>query len=1640
MSTTIDQRVVEMQFNNKQFESNVKTSISTLDKLKQSLNLTGASKGLENVGTAAKNVNMSGLSSAVETVRMKFSALEVMAVTALANITNSAINAGKRFVSALTTEPISEGFSEYELKMGSIQTIMASTGESLETVNKYLNELNVYADKTIYSFADMTSNIGKFTNAGVSLKDAVAAIQGISNVAAVSGANTNEASRAMYNFAQALSAGYVKLIDWKSIENANMATVEFKNQLIETAVAAGTVTKTADGMYKTLKGNVFNATMNFNDVLQDQWMTTEVLVETLGKYADETTDIGKKAFAAAQDIKTISQLFDTLKEAAGSGWAQTWEIIIGDFEEAKTLLTKVGGVIGGFIDRTSDARNELLRFWKENGGRDDLIEALKNSFEALGKIIKPIQEAFRYIFPPTTGKQLVALTNGLKKFTEKLKIGDETSDKIRRTFAGLFAVLDMVKDAFLFVFKVAGKVFGLFGGPTAGGILELTARFGDFLVKLRDTAKEGDIFGKAFEKIKTIFTTVADKIKDAIDRIGLAFEGFKSIDLGPLRIFSEDVETQFKPFTFIGEVISTTFEIIKDVLTKAAPYFEAFKESVSGTFEKLGFESFADVLQSLVDGGAMVLLITLINGIKTALEALLDSGVVKKVDGFVDSTKNILDEVGDSLQAFQNKLKSEALLNIAMAIGVLAAALWVLSNIPEEKLMTALQGISILFIEIGALMSAVSKMNPGAGAVKMMAMSSQMKAMALAILILSVALKSLAELEWEEMMRGVSGVAALSLILVKTSEALGKASGKMVSGGMGLIFFATGLLILVQSVKQLSSLSWKELAKGLGGVGGLLLELAMFTKLMGDGKGMMKIGFALIPLATGLLILSQSVKSLAGLSWEELLKGLGGVGGLLLELAMFTKLMGDGKGMMKIGLAMVPLAVGMFILAQAVKQLSGLSWGEMLKGLTGIAGILVILAGVSKIVSPGNLLAMGVALVGVGVALNLIAASMLIIGSMSWEDMIKSMVGLGGALLILAGAMALMSGGLAGAVALTAMALALALLVPSLVVLGMMDLNNIGRMLLALAGVFAVFAIAGLALGPLTPVLLSLAGAIALLGVGVLALGAGLTLATAAMAAFVAGGAAFSIALVSLIKNLIKLIPFAVEQLGKALVVLLDSLILAMPLIFKTLGLFLEGLIKLIIEYTPPIMKAVGVILSELIKLLLEYVPKIAELVVTLLINILNLLAEHVDDIVVAALNLIVGFVDGLIEGIPKVVEAIVRLLDVLVEEIGEFIPELIEMGFDLMIKFMDSMAEKLEEKIPELIDSAKLMIEKVVDGIVYALETGIPWIKEQITKVAKAMWTAFKEFFGINSPSKLFYDGAEFIISGLVDGLLNGIESVKNAIKNVAESIWSKFKEFFGINSPSTLMMDGAGFIISGLVDGLGNGILNVGNKALEVGSEIFSKIKDGIGDISEVAGNVVDGLSTGIQNGVSKIGDAAKKLGSSIVGGLKSVLNINSPSKVAEDIAEFTGEGLIIGLNNMSLATEKAAEGLGDSAIDGMTKSLTKIGDCIDEDMDLTPTIRPVVDMSEVDKNLSDTFSQQRFLDVSSTLSKASSMASDIKSRMDAKADADGSIINEGNTNSVVINQYNTVRSNDDIDKINSGLTRLINKNSRAKGVIPL
>lgn len=456
MSTTIDQQVVEMRFDNQHFEKNVKTSMSTLDRLKQSLNLTGASKGLENINAAAKNNNMGVLGQSVEAVRVKFSALQIMGITALQNITNSAINAGKRIASALTIDPVKSGFQEYETQINSIQTILANTqskGTTLDDVNNALDTLNKYADKTIYNFTEMTRNIGTFTAAGIDLETSVTAIQGIANLAAVSGSTSQQASTAMYQLSQALAAGTVKLMDWNSVVNAGMGGQVFQDALKETARAHGVA---IDQMIKD-QGS-------FRETLSQGWITSEVLTETLQKftltteglteeqikanremlkakgYNDDQIDsifqLGETATNAATKVKTFTQLWDTLKEAAQSGWTQTWELIVGDFDEAKSMLTSISDYVGGIIGKFSDRRNNIL-----SGALTSKWDQLADKIKDAGYTTEQFEGKLKSVLK----KSGVSVDDLVKKYgslTEAIKAGKVPVDAIREALKNLIGVGD----------------------------------------------------------------------------------------------------------------------------------------------------------------------------------------------------------------------------------------------------------------------------------------------------------------------------------------------------------------------------------------------------------------------------------------------------------------------------------------------------------------------------------------------------------------------------------------------------------------------------------------------------------------------------------------------------------------------------------------------------------------------------------------------------------------------------------------------------------------------------------------------------------------------------------------------------------------------------------------------------------------------------------------------------------------------------------------------------------------------------------------------------------------------------------------------------------------------------------------------
>lgn len=1261
MSTTVDERVVEMRFDNKQFEQNIQTSLSSLDKLKKSLNLEGAAKGLETVNDAANKCsgNMSPLSNAVETVRVRFSALEVMAITALQNITNSALAAGKNLVSAFTIDPIKTGFEEYETQINAVQTILANTsskGTTLDQVNNALDELNHYADMTIYNFTEMTRNIGTFTAAGVDLDTSVAAIKGIANLAAVSGSNSQQASTAMYQLSQALAAGTVKLQDWNSVVNAGMGGQVFQDALKETAKVHGIA---IDEMIKD-EGS-------FRETLSKGWLTSDILTETLAKFTGDLNEdqlrtmgytddqiksimeMGKTANDAATKVKTFTQLFDTLKEAAQSGWTQSWEIIVGDFEEAKELLTEVSDTFSAVINASADARNKMLQDWKDLGGRTMMIEAVKNVFEGLVSVAKPVREAFNEIFPPMTGKQLAEITERIRDLTAKFKMGEESSKNLKNTFKGVFAVLDIVGQAFKAVAGGVGELIGLFL-PAGNGVLSLTGSFGEYLVKLDETVKKTDIFGKAV-------STVVDIVKTAITFVKTAGEKVKEFgkaagekfDFPGFELFHSFLERVHDRMTQIGDGagkmksgVIVAFEMMGEALEKCKflKVMEALWTAVKviaggiadavgtmmGTLaEKLGnadFSGVLDILNSIAVGGIAVSISKFLKSVTEPLEGL--NGVLEGVTG-------ILDGVRGCFEAYQTNLKAGTLLKIGAAIALLAGSIVAISLIDSDKLSASLGAITVLFANLLGAMAIFNKISSDTG--KVSKACTAMIAMSVAVSILAGALKKVSDLDCGELARGLIGIAGLTTIVVASSKAMASGQKQVMKGATSLIIFGAAIKILASACKDLSKLQWDELGRGLTGVGVLFGEIAVFLRVAKFNGKMISTATGIVILAAAMKVLASACKDFGQMEWSEIGKGLAGIGGLLAELAVFTNLAGNAKHVMSTGVALTAIGAAMKILASAVKDFAQLQWDELGRGLTAMGGALAEVA-IAVNLMPKNMIGIGTGLVIVGGALEIIANCMSKFGGMQWEEIGRGLTVMGGALAELAISLNFMKGTLGGSAALLVASAALTVLAPVLSTLGALSWEAIAKGLISIAGAFTIIGVAGAVLTPLVPTILALSGAFALIGVGVLTIGAGLLAAGTGLSALAIGFTALATAGAA-----------GATAIVAALTVIVTGIVSLIPAVLTKVGEGLIAICKVIAAGAPVIGEAVKSVILTLIDVFVSCVPQFADGALQLVVGVLAALATYTPQIVDLAFKFLIGILEGIASNLPSLIKAGIDVL-----------------------------------------------------------------------------------------------------------------------------------------------------------------------------------------------------------------------------------------------------------------------------------------------------------------------------------------------------------------------------------------------------------
>lgn len=1489
MSKEIDEKVVQMRFDNSNFESNVQTSLGTIGRLKQSLNFSNSSKSLENIGDAAKSVNMSPLSNAVETVKNKFSGLEVIAVTALANITNSAVNTGKRIISALTIDPIKDGLSEYELQIKSVQTIMGNTGKDVKTVNKALDELNDYADLTIYNFSDMTQNAGMFTAAGVGLEDTMIAIKGIGNWAAYAGASASDMSRATFQLGQALSSGVIRLQDWMSIEHtAGMAGEKYKEAFMETARQHGIAVD-----------DIVAANGSFRESLKDNWLTTDIFLETMQRFAND-----QSMTDAATKVKTFTDLMGTLKEALGTGWASSWRIIIGDFEEARDLWTSVSDTLTGFINKSADARNKVLNDWKDLGGRTNLIEGIKNAFEGVLSVVKPVKEAFSEVFDSISGSDLAKFTESFKNLTDKFKLSETTSNNLKRTFKGLFSIFNICKEAIVAIGKSLSPVIE-FIAKLVDSFLSVTAVIGDYITAFSDAIEQSGIFKDVIGGVLKLLEPVGKAVDKAGEFVKKFFNSIKTIDASDLTSIGKAISNAFEPVKGVGDFIDVVFEGIGKAVQSFGPGIsEVFSKLADALSNLFTFDSASSFMDLLISGS----IVKAIKSIKKVFDSVNDT--IESAGGITKSISGMFDTVGDTLKVWQESIKADKLIKIGKAIALLAGSLLVISLIDSDKLGSSLSAIGGLMTELMAGLAVLeliqNKIKTPAEGLKSLFSSGvlgNLIGLSVAILILSAAMKSLSELDWEEIGKGLVSIAGLCGILVGSAKLMSSSSKDLAKCGTNLIMFAAAIGILSLVVKSLGQIDTTSLIKGLVGVGVLCAELAAFLKTADfDKMGVLK-GTGLILLATSLVILTQAVEQLSGLSITELVKGLGSVAIMLGEIVAFTKLIGEPTHMISTATGMLIIGAAMNVLAIAVEKLGNLSWTEIGKGLLTMAGALLIIAGAVNIM-PNNLPIISLGLTVMSVALIGLAAALNMMGGMSWEGIAKSLVTLAGSLVILAVAMNAMTGALAGAAALLIVAGALRILAPVLVAFGNMSWGQIAAGLIMLAGAFTVIGVAGLLLTPLAPTLLILGAAITLIGVGCLAAGAGITAFAAGLASLIASLSTVGSSIQDFINTLIESIPLLIQKLGEGFVKFVEVIVQNGQVITDAFVTILTALVTAIGEVVPLIVDALLNILTQFVESIAEYSPRIVSAIAETLVSLIETIAEYTPQFVAAGVDLITGFIDGLSENIPRIADSATNLIITFMDTISTHVPEVVNAGMQMIIELINGMADAISSNTPQLVSAMQNLINAIIDAGV-AILTGsvstflskggeligglIDGIKSKVGDVVSAVGSIIsscKE--GLANIGSEFISIGSNIIDGLVSGIKSGISSVGTAISDLVSSAVGKAKKLLGIHSPSRVFAEIGMYSDKGLAKGLikySNVVTkaagNVANNMIDVMNNSISKISvDGLDsqptirpvfDMSSVeeGANAINSLfdkqqmvSLGIQNGgnINAISNAMK------------------------------------------------------------------------------------------------------------------------------------------------------------------------------------
>lgn len=1407
----IDDRVVSIEFDNDKFERRISDTIASLDKLAESIKFAEVQNGISNISDAANRFDISSMASGIDNISSKFSTLGAIGFSAIQNITSSVIDFVKNTTGDIL-EPIISGGKQRALNIEQAKFLFRGLGIDVEEGMKSAKEAVL---GTAFSLDEAAKAAAQFGASGISVgAEMTGALRGVAGTAALTGKSFSEMADI---FAGAAATGKITNQDLQQFATRGLnAAASFGKVIGKTEAEIHEMASNGEIDFKT-----FASAMN----------------EAFGEHATKANETYAGALANVR--AAMSRLGESFFGERLTQQRDLFNALTPVIDKVTASLKPLFEVINRFTRIGTDRLIEFLKglnFDSFKASISNFASGLQNIFSALGQVIGFVKEAFKTIFPKSASSVLLFLSELFLKFTEHLKFGGETAKKIKDIFYGFFSVLGIGKVIIVELFRFLGQFISIFDGA-GGGALNFASKIGLMLQELRKVLVEEGGIHNFFVAITKGIQNASKFINQFISDIKNFFDGLKGGDVAAESV--NRVTSRLDNFRSVFDRLHPALERIGHLFDGVKKVFDAIWQYMKTWFAELGakladafkpgdFNSAVDLLNVGLLGGIAVLLKKFISG---DFLGDIGGGVLGKINGILDGLTN-------SLKALQTNLKADTLKKIAIAIGILTVSIVVLSLIDSAALTKALAAMTVGFGEMAAMMLVLEKI-----------VSGPMDAVKLAI------------------MAG------------------------------GLILLASSMLILSVAIKLLSTLSWEEIAKGLVGVAGGLGLMIVALQLIPPSPGMIASGIAMIAIASALLLLSVAVKSFADLSWEGMAKGLIGVAGGLLIMAAAMQLMPTNLLLTAPGL--IAVAVALVILAGAVKLFSMMSWEDMAKGLVGVAGGLLIIAAATNLMPP-NLILTGLGLIAVSVALVILSGAIKVLSTLSWEEMAKGLISLAVVLGLLAASMLLMSGTLAGAAALVIASAALFVLAHVLEILGKMSVDAIIKSLLTLVGLFVVLGAAAILLSPLIPELLGLGIALGVLGAAMALFGLGAFLVAKGFETMARSGEAGIGILLKVIQTLITALPQVALAVVKAFIGAGTELLAAVPLLVRLLEALLLQLLETVIKLVPKIVEALSVIITGWLQLVREKFPDIlatafellleflrgirdnieeitllgieivvklantltanaqllVDAAVNLLLAFLNAIATRVGDIVTAGYNILISLLLGIAENIFKVIETAITIVTTFITEIGNGASRIIESGANSMIKFV----EGLGRDIGRVIEAGTTTIIKFIEGVgsnaVRLADAAGQVIIDLLNGLAKVIREKSGEFreAGINI--------ATAIIDGMTFGLASKAKSVAGKAVDVAKGAVDAVGSFLGINSPSKVFIGIGKNIMEGLVVGL-NKDNSAKNEAVKQAERIVEAFKNslsttpdsifGFSELSPVITPVVD--LTKVENSWRKI-----------------------------------------------------------------------------------------------------------------------------------------------------------------------------------------